>query len=124
MRRFIVILSLLVLVVSAAAMASGGKQQEVTDKVKAELKKIDARLKLTPDQKTQIKGMLGEQVGKLDELYASIEPQEKAIRAEYRAKIREVLTPTQQAEWDKIKTEYKEKWNGKSEAATSNKSKK
>ncbi len=28
---------------------------------------------------------------------------------EYRAKLREVMTPAQQAEWDKIKSEYKTK---------------
>jgi Spy/CpxP family protein refolding chaperone len=49
----------------------------------------------------------------VDALYAEIEPREDAIRTEYRGKIREVLTPEQQAEWDKIKGEYRQKWNGK-----------
>ena len=49
----------------------------------------------------------------MDALYAEIEPREDAIRTEYRGKIREVLTPEQQAEWDKIKGEYRQKWNGK-----------
>ena len=114
MRRYIVILGLIAFVAAGTALAgSGGKRAEVGNKVQAELNKIDARLKLNTDQKTQVKTLLGEQSEKLDALYAEIEPRETAIRTEYRGKIREVLTPTQQAEWDKIKGEYKEKWTGK-----------
>lgn len=115
MRRFVVILGVVALIVSAAALANeGGKKKQVQNKVQAELKKIDARLKLTPDQKTKVATLLDEQDGKLDALYAEIEPREDAIIKEYRGKIRGVLTPTQQAEWDKIKGEYKAKWEGKS----------
>jgi hypothetical protein len=112
MRKLVVLLGLVVLVGSAVALAETGKRQDVANKVRAELQKIDARLKLTPEQKTEVKGLLGEQVTKIDALYAEIEPRETAIRTEYKQKIRGVLTPTQQAEWDKIKGEYKQKWNG------------
>ena len=112
MRRFIVIIGVLAIVASATALASGGKQQEVASKIRAELNKIDARLKLSADQKSQVRTLLTEQSDKLDELYAEIEPKETAIRDEYRGKIRDVLTPAQQAEWDKIKGEYREKWTG------------
>lgn len=115
MRRFIVILGVVALVVSAAALAGeGGKRKDLENKARAELKKIDARLKLTPDQKTQVGNLLTEQSDKLDALYAEIAPREDAIITEYRGKIRGVLTPTQQAEWDKIKSEYRTKWEGKS----------
>ena len=113
MRRFVAVAALLVFVVSAAAFAGGGKREEVGNKVRAELKKIDARLKLTSEQRTQIRGLLEQQSDKMDALYAEIEPREDAIRTETRGKIRAVLTPQQQAEWDKIKGEYKQKWNGK-----------
>ena len=114
MRRLVVMVGVLALVASVVALAdSEGKRAEVAKKVKAEFAKIDARLKLTPDQKTQVKGLLGEQADKLDALYAEIAPREDAIVTEYRGKIRGVLTPTQQTEWDKIKGEYKQKWNGK-----------
>jgi hypothetical protein len=114
MRRFIVTLGLVALVASAVALAGeGGKRQDAENKIRAELKKIDARLKLTPEQKTQVTSLLGEQDTKLDALYAEIEPRETAIITEYRGKIRGVLTPTQQTEWDKIKGEYKAKWEGK-----------
>jgi Spy/CpxP family protein refolding chaperone len=120
MRRFIVILGLIAFVAAGTALAgSGGKRQELGNKVQAELNKIDARLKLNPDQKTQIKTLLGEQSDKLDALYAEIEPRETAIKTEYRGKIRQVLTAEQQAEWDKIKGEYKEKWSGKKAMNTS-----
>ena len=65
---------------------------------KAELKKIDARLKLTTDQKDKLKGILEEKWSKMD-----------ALDTEYRAKMRDVLTPAQQTEWDKIKSEYRAK---------------
>jgi len=45
-----------------------------------------------------MKGILQEKFDKMD-----------ALDKEYRAKLRDVLTPTQQAEWDKIKSEYKAK---------------
>ena len=113
MRRFVVLLALVALVVSGIALAGNGKRDDVANKVRAELKKIDARLKLTPDQKTQVSTLLTEQSDKMDALYAEIEPREDALRSEYKQKIRSVLTPTQQAEWDKIKSEYKQKWEGK-----------
>lgn len=73
----------------AAAMAA---------RVKAELQKIDARLKLSPDQKDKMRGILQEKFDKMD-----------ALDKEYRAKLRDVLTPAQQTEWDKIKSEYRAK---------------
>jgi hypothetical protein len=71
---------------------------DMAARVKAELKKIDARLKLSPDQKDKLKGMLEEKWTKMD-----------ALDKEYRAKMRDVLTPSQQTEWDKIKSEYRAK---------------
>jgi Spy/CpxP family protein refolding chaperone len=89
-------------VVCAVALSTGIAHADQTAamaaKVKAELQKIDARLKLTPDQKDKMKGILQEKFDKMD-----------ALDKEYRAKLREVMTPSQQAEWDKIKAEYKAK---------------
>jgi hypothetical protein len=121
MRKLLIMVGVLALVASVAAIAAetGGKSAEVSAKVKSELAKIDARLKLTAEQKTQIRTFLGEESDKLDALYKEIEPREKAITTEYKGKIRGVLNPTQQAEWDKIKGEYREKWEGKSASAKS-----
>ena len=51
-----------------------------------------------PDQKDKLRGMLEEKWTKMD-----------ALDKEYRAKMRDVLTPAQQTEWDKIKSEYRAK---------------
>ena len=89
-------------VVCAVALSVGIARADdtaaVAARVKAELQKIDARLKLTPDQKDKMRGILQEKFDKMD-----------ALDKEYRAKLRDVMTPTQQAEWDKIKSEYKAK---------------
>jgi len=82
---------------------------EVAEKVKAELAKIDKELQLTADQKTQIKTILTEQIEKLKAVQKEIEPKTKAIKDEGRSKMRAVLTPEQQAKWDKMKAEYRKK---------------
>lgn len=88
--------------VCAAALSVGGARADeaaaTAARVKAELQKIDARLKLTPDQKDKMRGILQEKFDKED-----------ALDKEYRAKLRDVLTPAQQTEWDKIKSEYRAK---------------
>jgi hypothetical protein len=89
------------IVCAVALSTSAAYADEMADmaaRVKAELKKIDARLKLSPDQKDKLKGMLEEKWTKMD-----------ALDKEYRAKMRDVLTPAQQTEWDKIKSEYRAK---------------
>jgi Spy/CpxP family protein refolding chaperone len=82
----------------SAGVAYADAQADMAAKVQAELKKIDARLKLTPDQKDKLKGLIQERWDKAD-----------ALDKEYRAKMRDVLTPAQQTEWDKIKSEHKAK---------------
>jgi hypothetical protein len=89
-------------VVCAVALSTGVAhaytEAEIAAKVQAELKKIDARLKLSADQKDKLKSLIQERWDKAD-----------ALDKEYRAKMRDVLTPAQQTEWDKIKSEYKAK---------------
>jgi Spy/CpxP family protein refolding chaperone len=89
----------LVLAVALSTTAARADEAaELAARVKAELKKIDARLKLTADQREKLKGMLEEKWSKMD-----------ALDTEYRAKMREVLTTDQQKEWDRIKSEYRAK---------------
>ena len=89
-------------VVCAVALGAGAvradEAAEMKAKVKTELQKIDKRLKLTPEQKEKIRGLIEERFEKTE-----------ALVKEYRGKMRDVLTPEQQAEWDKIKGEYKAK---------------
>ncbi len=77
---------------------------EVVDNVKAELAKIAKELNLTTDQKAQFKTILTEQSEKI-----------QAIREDSRGKMRAVLTPDQQAKWDKMKSEHAMKSEPKKE---------
>ncbi len=100
---------------SAAAQTATpppGKQtvkDEVAEKVKSELAKIDKELKLTADQKAQLKTILTEQMDKLQEVYKEVEPKAQAIKEESRGKMRAVLTPEQLTKWDKMKAEHGKK---------------
>ena len=93
-------------IVCAVALSMGvaraDQAADLAARVKAELKKIDARLKLTPDQKEKLRGLLEESWTKMD-----------ALDKEYRAKMRDVLTSDQQKEWDKIKSEYRARMQAK-----------
>jgi Skp family chaperone for outer membrane proteins len=103
--------ALLTLLVLAAftfqsAYAQSPEAKALQEKIAAELKKIDARLKLTSDQKTALKEIMVEEVGKLDVLEKEYDAKETEILDEYKGKMRGVLTTDQQQEWDKIKKEY------------------
>ena len=89
---------LVLAVALSTTVVRADESADLAARVKAELKKIDARLKLTTDQKDKLKGILEEKWSKMD-----------ALDTEYRAKMRDVLTPAQQTEWDKIKSEYRAK---------------
>jgi Spy/CpxP family protein refolding chaperone len=105
----------LVLALAVAFSAQSATAQTAAEKVKAEFAKIQERLKLTDDQKTQLKKLLAEEVNKLDAIYKEYEPKEDAVVKEYKSKMRAVLTPEQQAEWDKIKKEYSDKLKQKAD---------
>ena len=93
---------LVIAVALSTTAARADEAAEVAARVKAELKKIDARLKLTPDQKEKLRGLLEVSWTKMD-----------ALDKEYRAKMRDVLTTDQQKEWDKIKSEYRARMQAK-----------
>ena len=105
----------LVLALAVAFSAQTATAQTAAEKVQAEFAKIKERLKLTPEQQTQLKSIVSEGIGKLDAIYKEYEPRETAVMKEYRGKMRAVLTPEQQAEWDTIKKEYNEKLKKKVE---------
>ena len=70
-------------------------KSEVMESVKADLAKIAKELQLNDEQKTQIKTILTDEYEKIH-----------ATREEARGKMRAVLTPEQQAKWDKMKAEH------------------
>lgn len=88
----------------AAPTAKDQAKTEVADKVKVELAKIDQELKLTADQKAELKTILTEQMEKLQAVYKEIEPKVQGIREESRGKMRAVLTPEQRTKWETMKS--------------------
>jgi hypothetical protein len=65
----------LVLAVALSTTAAHADEAaEVAARVKAELKKIDARLKLSPDQKEKLRGLLEESWTKMDALDKEYRP--------------------------------------------------
>ncbi|HCV42425.1 MAG TPA: hypothetical protein DGH68_03005 [Bacteroidetes bacterium] len=82
---------------------------EVAEKAKAELAKIAEELKLTPDQKAQMKTIITERMEKTQAVYKEVEPKLQAIKDDARGKMRAVLTPEQQTKWDKMKAEHGKK---------------
>ncbi len=70
-------------------------KSEVVANVKAELAKIAKELQLTEDQKASIKTILTDEFTQI-----------QTIRDDAHGKMRAVLTPEQQAKWDKMKAEH------------------
>ena len=110
MRTLVIVLAL-----ALAFSAQTATAQTAAEKVQAEFSKIKERLKLTPEQQTQLKSIVSEGIGKLDAIHKEYEPRETAVMKEYRGKMRAVLTPEQQAEWDKIRKEYNDKLKQKAD---------
>jgi Zn-dependent oligopeptidase len=102
------VLALLVLGAFAfqTATAQSPEVKALQEKIAAELKKIDARMKLTPEQKTQLKGIIEEEDTKLTALDKEYDAKEAVIIDDMRGKMKATLTPEQQKEWAKIKEEY------------------
>jgi protein CpxP len=115
--KLVVVLAALAIVagmvgVSIPAAAQGTAQ----DAVKATLQKISEALNLTDDQKEKLRPILQEEVDKMKAVRddTSLTPDQKKaklreIHEAYRPKVNDVLTPEQQAKWQKMKEEAKEK---------------
>lgn len=120
MRSTLVLAGLLAFAPLTAARAQAApavtNAQQFQDIIKSEVAKAKARLKLTPDQESKLRAHLEEGATKLDILDAEYTQKEDAIVAEYRAKMRKELTPEQQAEWDKIKDEWRARVKARIEA--------
>ena len=95
---------------------------EFEARVRAELQKIKARLKLTTEQEAQLRSFMVEEVDRMDALAFRYEGEARQVLTDSRAKMRNVLTPAQQAEWDKIKVEYREQIRARAEQKPASKS--
>ena len=117
MRLFLALAALLVVVPArvghAQAATTADKVAQLEKVIQNEVARIKSRLKLTPEQEAKIRSHLEEGASRLDKLDAEYIRKEDEIVADYRAKARKELTPEQQAEWDKMKEQYRAKIKAK-----------
>ena len=59
-------------------------------------------LNLTPDQQTQIQGILNDTRAKYGELHAKLDPEYEEVRQQGRERIRQVLTPDQRPKFEEL----------------------
>ena len=77
------------------------------------LERFDAKLRLTPEQRSQVAEILDGKRQKMDALRAEIRPKFEAIRTSTSADIRSLLMPEQQKKFDIIQAEWEaeaKKW--------------
>ena len=112
MRYLLVAAAVLVAAPMSAAQAqavSAGQAAKVAEAINTEIASIKSRMKLTPDQELKLKKHLADASAAYDKLDLDYEKKDKEISEKYRKKMRGELTPEQQSEWDKIKSEYRTK---------------
>jgi Spy/CpxP family protein refolding chaperone len=100
---------------SSASQAAGQADQAAADpetraKVQSELQQLSSELNLTDDQKSQIKGIVQDEVQQLKTVKddASLSPDQKKakvaeIRQSHKSQMSSILTPEQQKKLDAIK---------------------
>jgi hypothetical protein len=69
----------------------------------------ESRLKLTPDQIVKLNQILDDTRARMEETRQKMRPSYQKIHEEQVAKIRELLTPDQQSEYDKMRKEREER---------------
>lgn len=124
-RHLVVIAALLAL---AAAPANGG---ELAEKVSPEviLAELSSRLSLTPEQQAHIEPLLRERNDRILALIKGLDAgasrrtqlktlrQARSIQEEFVSGVTPVLTPEQDAEWEKLREETKDRleeaWKGR-----------
>ncbi len=70
------------------------------------LQRFSSKLKLTPEQRTQVATILEAKRQKIDALRADIRPKFEEIRTSTAADIRKLLTPEQQQKFDVMQVEW------------------
>ncbi len=69
------------------------------------LQRFSSKLKLTPEQRTQVATILEAKRQKIDALRADIQPKFEEIRTSIAADIRKLLTPEQEQKFDVMQAE-------------------
>jgi len=80
--------------------------EEMRKRIVAE---YESRLKLTPEQLAKLNAILDETRARMEEARKGIRPTYEKIHEDQVAKIRELLNPNQQAEYDKMRKERQER---------------
>jgi Spy/CpxP family protein refolding chaperone len=73
------------------------------------LAEMERRLVLTPEQLSKVNAILDETRSRFHEVNERTKPELQAIRLEQQDKIRALLNPTQQAEYEKMRKEREER---------------
>jgi hypothetical protein len=98
---------------TVSAVSANATQRNPEEFRKRYLADLKARLKLNDDQLTNMEGILDETGMRFRATRAMIEPEMRKIREDQQRKISELLSPEQQAEWQKISEERQRNRQGK-----------
>lgn len=91
------------------------------ESLQAAIEQAKARLKLTPEQEAQMKPLMEERAAKLKAIRDShagddsrrakrdMYRESRVLADDYQAKVREILTDEQEAEWEKMRAEARER---------------
>lgn len=119
-RRDAVLVAFVTLFLSAGVVESEPPAVDAAD-VQAAVEEAKARLKLTPEQETQLKPLIEERTAKLKALHAKhagdqsrrarreMYREAKPVMEDYQAKVRAILSDEQEAEWEKMRAEARER---------------
>lgn len=80
--------------------------EEVRKRITAEYQQ---RLKLTDDQLVKLNMIMDETRARIEDTRRQMHPAYQKIREEQQAKFRELLTPDQQVEYDKLRKEHEQR---------------
>lgn len=84
----------------------GGAHHNWTRQTPAQrLERFSQKLKLTPDQRSQVSAIFDASRAKMEALRAEFRPKFEAIRADTQTQIRALLTPDQQKTFDTMQAE-------------------
>lgn len=119
-RRNACLVVFVALFLSAGIVMSEPPQVDAAD-VQAAMEEAKARLRLTPEQEAQIKPLMEERAAKLKAIHAKhagdqsrrarreMYREAKPVSEDYQAKVRAILGDEQEAEWDRMRAEARER---------------
>lgn len=110
---FISLLLGLILGAAICALGNHGRYSKNRDSEKRKqemLHKFSTKLKLTAAQENQVSVILENKRQKIDALRSQVHPQFEEIRNTTRLEIKKILNEDQQAKFDKLDAELRDRW--------------